>query len=132
MQLLTGVPSNSTVQAQGCEITTVEGLAATTEDMLPIQNAMWELHGLQCGFCTPGMILASVALLTANPDPTEEEVRWALSGNLCRCTGYANIVRAVQWAAEKMKKEPPALTGMGAILAAHASSQPARARRDGN
>jgi len=84
------------VQAQGCEITTVEGLAATTEDMLPIQNAMWELHGLQCGFCTPGFLMAIVAFLKEAEHPTREEIREALSGNLCRCTGYENIVRAVE------------------------------------
>jgi len=119
------------VQVEGREITTIEGLAPHG-NLNPVQEGFKICHALQCGFCTPGMILASVALLTANPDPTEDQVRWALSGNLCRCTGYANIVRAVQWAAEKMKKEPPAPTGMGAILASHASSQPPHVGRDGN
>jgi carbon-monoxide dehydrogenase small subunit len=82
------------VQADGAEITTIEGLGS--EDSLhPLQEAFWNDHGLQCGFCTPGMIMAAAALLAENPDPTEQEVRHALDGNLCRCTGYHNIVRAV-------------------------------------
>ena len=86
------------VQADGHEITTVEGLA-TASELHPLQEGFKEEHGLQCGFCTPGMMLAAKALLDANPDPTEEDVRWALSGNLCRCTGYQNIVAAVRAAA---------------------------------
>ena len=93
------------VQADGHEITTVEGLASASE-LHPLQEGFREEHGLQCGFCTPGMMLSAKALLDANPDPTEEEVRWALSGNLCRCTGYQNIVKSVLWAAEKLR--PPA------------------------
>ena len=84
------------VQAQGCEITTVEGLASSEEEMQPIQRAMWELHGLQCGFCTPGFLLAIVAFLREAQSPTRGEIREALSGNLCRCTGYENIIRAVE------------------------------------
>jgi aerobic carbon-monoxide dehydrogenase small subunit len=92
------------VQADGCEVTTVEGLA-TASELHPLQEGFKEEHGLQCGFCTPGMMLAAKALLDENPDPTEEEVRWALSGNLCRCTGYQNIVKSVLWAAEKLRSQ---------------------------
>jgi len=108
------------VQAAGREITTVEGLAPHGH-LNPVQEGFKECFALQCGFCTPGMVLASIALLTSNPDPTEDEIRWALSGNLCRCTGYANIVKAVQWAADKMRATASAPTGMGAILAANAA-----------
>ena len=90
------------VQADGGEIMTVEGLAQNG-NLHPIQEGFMEKHGLQCGFCTPGMMLSSLALLRQNPSPTEDDIRWALSGNLCRCTGYVNIVKAVQYAAEKMK-----------------------------
>jgi carbon-monoxide dehydrogenase small subunit len=90
------------VQADGGEVMTVEGLAQNG-NLHPIQEGFMEKHGLQCGFCTPGMMLSSLALLKQNPNPTEEEIRWALSGNLCRCTGYVNIVKAVQYAAEKMR-----------------------------
>ena len=107
------------VQASGREITTVEGLAPHGH-LNPVQEGFKKCFALQCGFCTPGMVLASIALLTSNPDPTEEEIRWALSGNLCRCTGYVNIVRAVQWAAAEMKAAAVAPTGMGALLAANA------------
>jgi len=89
-------------QADGASLTTIEGLA-TGEAMHPVQQAFWEHHGLQCGFCTPGMVLTAVALLEENPAPSEEEIREALSGNLCRCTGYQNIVRAVRAAAEQMQ-----------------------------
>lgn len=92
------------VQADGHEITTVEGLAGPSE-LHPIQEGFKEEHGLQCGFCTPGMMLSAKALLDRNPDPDEDEIRWALSGNLCRCTGYQNIVKSVQWAARKMKPQ---------------------------
>jgi aerobic carbon-monoxide dehydrogenase small subunit len=92
------------VQADGHEITTVEGLA-TASELHPLQEGFKAEHGLQCGFCTPGMMLAAKALLDRNPDPTEEDVRWALSGNLCRCTGYQNIVKSVLWAAEKLRGE---------------------------
>ena len=89
------------VQVDGGEVTTVEGLQ-TNGDLHPVQEGFWEMHGLQCGFCTPGMIMSSVDLLSKNPNPSEEEIRNGLSGNLCRCTGYHNIVKAVQYAAEKM------------------------------
>ncbi|HLV91442.1 MAG TPA: (2Fe-2S)-binding protein [Acidimicrobiia bacterium] len=92
------------VQADGHEITTVEGLAGPSE-LHPIQEGFKEEHGLQCGFCTPGMMLSAKALLDRNPDPDEDEIRWALSGNLCRCTGYQNIVKSVQWAARKMNPQ---------------------------
>jgi carbon-monoxide dehydrogenase small subunit len=91
------------VQADGAEVSTVEGLVQNG-DLSPIQEGFHEMHGLQCGFCTPGMMLSSVALLEQNPNPTEDEIRWGLSGNLCRCTGYVNIVKAVQYAAEKMQE----------------------------
>ena len=87
------------VQADGAEVTTIEGLGS--EDHLhPVQEAFWNDHGLQCGYCTPGMIMSAAALLADNPNPTEDEVRHALDGNLCRCTGYHNIVKAVLAAAE--------------------------------
>jgi aerobic carbon-monoxide dehydrogenase small subunit len=92
------------VQADGHEITTVEGMASSSE-LHPLQEGFKDAHGLQCGFCTPGMMLTAKALLDENPNPTEDEVRWALSGNLCRCTGYQNIVKAVLWAADKMRAE---------------------------
>ncbi len=91
------------VQADGAEVSTVEGLVQNG-DLSPIQEGFHEMHGLQCGFCTPGMMLSSVALLEQNPNPTEDEIRWGLSGNLCRCTGYVNIVKAVQYASEKMQE----------------------------
>ncbi|MFZ0089545.1 MAG: (2Fe-2S)-binding protein [Solirubrobacteraceae bacterium] len=86
------------VQADGAEVTTIEGLG-TEDNLHPLQQAFWDNHGLQCGYCTPGMIMASAALLAENPDPTESEVRHALEGNLCRCTGYHNIVKSVLAAA---------------------------------
>ena len=92
------------VQANDRKVTTVEGLAQGAK-LHPIQEGFWEKHGLQCGFCTPGMMLASVELLQKNPDPTEEEIRRGISGNLCRCTGYVKIVEAVQYAAEKMRQK---------------------------
>ena len=90
------------VQANGGEVKTIEGLAAADGALHPLQEGFWEMHGLQCGFCTPGMIMASADLLEKNPNPSEEEIRKGLSGNFCRCTGYHNIVKAVQYAAEKM------------------------------
>ena len=106
--LLNGRPAKSctvlAVQADGREVTTVEGLASA-QQLDPIQEGFKEEHGLQCGFCTPGMMLAAKALLERNPNPTEDDVRWALSGNICRCTGYQNIVKAVLGAAEKMREE---------------------------
>jgi len=105
--LVDGVPVKSctylAVQANGKALTTVEGLADEAQ-LHPIQEGFKEEHGLQCGFCTPGMMLVSAALLEENPDPTEEEIRWAISGNICRCTGYQNIVKAVQWAASNPKE----------------------------
>jgi aerobic carbon-monoxide dehydrogenase small subunit len=89
------------VQADGATITTVEGLAAADGSLHPVQQAFHELHGLQCGYCTPGMIMSAVDLLRENPDPSDDEIREGLSGNLCRCTGYQNIVRAVRAAAGK-------------------------------
>lgn len=86
------------VQADGCEVTTIEGLAKDGE-LHPLQQAFWEQHGLQCGYCTPGMIVAGVNLLEDNPAPSEREIREGLSGNLCRCTGYQHIVNAIQAAA---------------------------------
>jgi aerobic carbon-monoxide dehydrogenase small subunit len=89
------------VQADGREVTTIEGLAQNG-NLHPMQQAFWEKHGLQCGYCTPGMIMASTAYLKNNPHPSEDEIRHALEGNICRCTGYQNIVAAVQAASEKM------------------------------
>ena len=90
------------VQADGCEITTVEGLGSIKK-LHPLQQAFWEEHGLQCGFCTPGMLMAAYELLTNNPNPTEDDVREAISGQLCRCTGYQNIVKSIMSAAQKMR-----------------------------
>jgi carbon-monoxide dehydrogenase small subunit len=92
------------VQVDGREVTTVEGLASASE-LHPLQEGFRHEHGLQCGFCTPGMMMAAKGLLDRNPDPTEEDVRWALSGNLCRCTGYQNIVKSVLWAAAKLRSD---------------------------
>jgi carbon-monoxide dehydrogenase small subunit len=92
------------VQADGRTVETIEGVAQNGE-LHPLQEGFWEKHGLQCGYCTPGMIMSAKALLAKNPDPTEEEIRWGISGNLCRCTGYNKIVEAVRYAAEKMKSE---------------------------
>jgi len=92
------------VQVDGKEISTVEGLA-TADGLHAIQEGFKENHGLQCGFCTPGMMMRSIELLEKNPNPTEEEIRWGISGNLCRCTGYNNIVKAIQYAAAKMRGE---------------------------
>jgi carbon-monoxide dehydrogenase small subunit len=93
------------VQADGSDVTSIEGLG-TEGDLHPMQEAFWKNHGLQCGYCTPGMIMASTDLLAKNPSPSEEEVREALAGNLCRCTGYHNIVKAVLDAAETAKGVP--------------------------
>jgi carbon-monoxide dehydrogenase small subunit len=103
--LLDGRPVKSctvfAVQADGREIRTIEGVANNGK-LHPLQEGFKEEHGLQCGFCTPGMILSACALLEKNPHPSEQEIRWGISGNLCRCTGYQNIVKAVQYAANKM------------------------------
>ena len=91
------------VQADGHEIQTVEGLAESTDALHPIQQSFWEAHGLQCGYCTPGILMTLVPFLRDNPNPSEDEIRHAISGNLCRCTGYQHIVDAVKLAAEKMR-----------------------------
>ena len=93
-----------TIQANGKSLTTIEGLESGGK-LHPLQEGFHEEHGLQCGFCTPGMIMRAVEILEKNPNPTEEEIRWGISGNLCRCTGYVNIVKSIQYAAEKMQKE---------------------------
>jgi len=106
--LVDGTPVKSctmlAVQTDGREVTTVEGLA-TNGQLHPIQAAFKEEHGLQCGFCTPGMMMVTAALLERNEDPSEEDIRWAISGNICRCTGYQNIVKSVEWAAGQIKAE---------------------------
>ena len=106
--LLDGTPVKSctvlAVQAHGHEVTTVEGLEKDGK-LHPIQEGFWEKHGLQCGFCTPGMMLTGCALLARNKSPTEGEIREAISGNLCRCTGYVNIVKAIEFAAEKLRAQ---------------------------
>jgi carbon-monoxide dehydrogenase small subunit len=105
--LLDGLPVKSctvlAVQANDRELMTVEGLEQDGK-LHPIQEGFWEQHGLQCGYCTPGMMMTSYALLQRTPNPTELEIRQAISGNLCRCTGYVNIVKAVEYAAEKLRK----------------------------
>jgi carbon-monoxide dehydrogenase small subunit len=105
--LLDGKPIKSctmfAVQADGRDVRTVEGLEQAGQ-LHPIQQAFWDEHGLQCGFCTPGMMMTSVALLESNVTPTEQEIRRAISGNLCRCTGYVNIVKSVQTAASRMRE----------------------------
>ncbi|NND03944.1 MAG: (2Fe-2S)-binding protein [Acidimicrobiia bacterium] len=95
------------VQANGANITTVEGLA-DGDNLHPVQEGFWERHGLQCGFCTPGMIMTASALLAENDNPSEDEIRHGIEGNLCRCTGYHNIVRSIEYAAAKMRGEEPA------------------------
>ena len=111
--LVNGTPAKSctlfAVQADGAEISTVEGLEQGGK-LHPIQEGFFEEHGLQCGFCTPGMMMTSVAFLKDNPNPTDEEIRRAISGNLCRCTGYVNIVKSIQYAAMKMREEQAAPT----------------------
>jgi carbon-monoxide dehydrogenase small subunit len=98
------------VQADGHDVRTVEGLSSS-EQLSPVQEGFRQEHALQCGFCTPGMMVTATALLEENPDPTEDEVRFALSGNLCRCTGYQNIVKAVLWAAATKRGEQPTHEG---------------------
>ncbi|MEM9778269.1 MAG: (2Fe-2S)-binding protein [Pseudomonadota bacterium] len=92
------------VQVEGCEVTTVEGFSSGT-DLHPIQQAFWEEHGLQCGFCTPGMLASAQELLATNPDPSDDEIREAISGNLCRCTGYEFIINAIRSAAKTLREE---------------------------
>ncbi len=108
---LDGVPTKSCMvlaaQADGATVTTIEGLAENG-NLHPVQEGFWERHGLQCGFCTPGMIMSAVGILDENDNPSEAEIRHGLEGNLCRCTGYHNIVRAVEYAAAKMRGEEPA------------------------
>jgi carbon-monoxide dehydrogenase small subunit len=112
------------VQADGAEITTIEGLASGGQ-LHPMQEAFWECHGLQCGYCTPGMILAGVQLLQRNPTPTREEIAHGIDGNLCRCTGYSHIIDAIASAAQKMKK-----AGNGkAARAEKAASSPKKAKQ---
>lgn len=89
------------VQAEGCEVMTVEGLAKNGQ-LHPVQEGFMQEHGLQCGFCTPGMLMRAYRLLQENPNPTEAEIRWGMAGNLCRCTGYQNIIKSVQYAARKL------------------------------
>ena len=95
------------VQADGADITTIEGLAQNG-DLHAVQEGFWERHGLQCGFCTPGMIMSAVTLLEENDNPSEDEIRHGIEGNLCRCTGYHNIVKAIEYAGAKMRGEEPA------------------------
>ena len=108
--LLDGRPARAclvlAVQADGAQVTTIEGLADGDRLHL-VQQGFWECHGLQCGFCTPGMVLTAAHLLATRPDPTEAEIREALAGNLCMCTGYQNIVRAVQWASARLRGASP-------------------------
>ena len=92
------------VQADGMSVTTIEGLAQGSQ-LHPLQEGFWEKHGLQCGFCTPGMIMSAKALLEKNPNPSEDEIRYGISGNLCRCTGYQKIVEAIQYAAAKLREQ---------------------------
>jgi carbon-monoxide dehydrogenase small subunit len=96
------------VQAEGANITTIEGVASDGT-LHPVQEGFWERHGLQCGYCTPGMIMSSIALLEENDNPTEDEIRHGIEGNLCRCTGYHNIVRAVEYASARLRGEEPPL-----------------------
>lgn len=98
------------VQANGQAVTTIEGLASGSGTLHPIQEAFWECHGMQCGFCTPGFVMSVYAFLKENPTPTEEDIRPALSGNICRCTGYQSIVEAVRLAAAKMQESQDAAT----------------------
>ncbi len=94
------------VQADAAEVETIEALAVDGK-LHPLQEGFWERHGLRCGYCTPGMIMSAKHLLEKNPDPSEEEIRWGISGNLCRCTGYMNIVNSVQHAAREMRESSP-------------------------
>ena len=105
--LLDGVSVKSctmfAVQAEGCAVTTIEGIGGPRDALHPMQEAFWAQHGLQCGFCTPGMIMAAVDLIRRNPDPTEADIRLGIEGNICRCTGYENIVKAVTVAAAAVR-----------------------------
>ncbi len=119
------------VQANGGTVLTVEGLAQNGQLHL-IQEAFHEMHGLQCGFCTPGMMMQSLALLEQNPNPTEEEIRLGISGNLCRCTGYVNIVKSIKYAADKMSaasgEKVPAASSEAQPAGSQASPEPSQAR----
>ncbi len=95
------------VQADGADVRTIEGLA-DGDNLHPVQEGFWERHGLQCGFCTPGMLMSAVGLLEENPNPSESEIRHGIEGNLCRCTGYHNVVRSIEYAASKMRGQEPA------------------------
>ncbi|HEY2598087.1 MAG TPA: (2Fe-2S)-binding protein [Candidatus Dormibacteraeota bacterium] len=95
------------VDVAGSEVTTIEGLSTNPDELHPVQEAFIEKHGTQCGFCTPGMVLAAVSLLKSNPDPSEDEIRHGISGNLCRCTGYHNIVLSIEEAARRMRDDKP-------------------------
>jgi aerobic carbon-monoxide dehydrogenase small subunit len=110
------------VQVDGSEVLTIEGLARDGE-LHPLQQGFWEEHGLQCGFCTPGIILAAHSLLEQSPNPSEQEIRKGLEGNLCRCTGYHNIVKAVRYAAGQMRSGQPAAAGAEAGATTSASSR---------
>jgi aerobic carbon-monoxide dehydrogenase small subunit len=113
--LVNGVPAKSctmfAVQADGAQISTVEGLEQGGA-LHPVQEGFFQEHGLQCGFCTPGMMMTAVAFLEQNPSPTDGEIRQAISGNLCRCTGYVNIVKSIQFAAAKMREQQAAPAGV--------------------
>ena len=115
--LFVGVPVRScltlAVPANGHDLMTVEGLATDMDHLHPLQQAFWDAHGLQCGFCTPGFLMTIVPFLEENPTPSETEIREAISGNLCRCTGYQNIVAAVKLAAERASAAPPSPSGRG-------------------
>jgi carbon-monoxide dehydrogenase small subunit len=112
------------LQAEGAAITTIEGIG-TPDQLHPLQTAFWEKHGLQCGFCTPGMILCAADLLSRNPDPSEAEIRHAIEGNLCRCTGYQNIVASIQAAGAVMRGAKAERTP--AVTTAKPAGQPAGA-----
>jgi carbon-monoxide dehydrogenase small subunit len=115
------------VQADGAEIRTIEGMASGA-DLHPLQQGFWDQHGLQCGFCTPGMIMQSAWLLEQNPDPNEDEIRAGISGNLCRCTGYVNIVKAVQQAAGMLRESQSApVVAATSVEGQDVSAEPASA-----
>jgi carbon-monoxide dehydrogenase small subunit len=101
------------IQADGASVTTIEGIAANGQ-LHPVQEGFWEQHGLQCGYCTPGMIIAACQILERNPDPSEDDIRHGLEGNLCRCTGYQHIVDAVQYAARKIRSQASGVGSQGA------------------
>jgi len=120
--LVNGIPAKSctmfAVQADGAQISTVEGLEQGGA-LHPVQEGFFQEHGLQCGFCTPGMMMTAVAFLERNPNPTDDEIRQAISGNLCRCTGYVNIVKSIQYAAARMREQQaaPAMATAGSEAA---------------